>query len=96
MPSRRLRRSPTRRTTTAGFNAILPPGTNGLANPLQLGSFLTSGARPPHNNDQYAPYRDLVYAPQGLTAAQIPNYFHDASFGVAPGQSSARTARAAT
>ena len=69
-----------------GFNAILPPGTNGLANPLQLGGFLTSGARPPHNNDQYAPYRDLVYAPPGLTEADIPKYFHDASFGTPPGQ----------
>lgn len=77
---------PFRTNDFGGFNAILPPGTNGLANPLQLGSFLTTGARPPHNNDQYAPYRDLVYAPPGLTAAQIPNYFHDASFGVAPGQ----------
>ena len=77
---------PYRTNDYGGFNAILPPGTNGLANPLQLGSFLTTGARPPHNNDQYAPYRDLVYAPPGLTAAQIPNYFHDASFGTPPGQ----------
>jgi acyl-homoserine lactone acylase PvdQ len=77
---------PWRTNDYGGFNAILPPGTNGLANVLQLGNFLTTGARPAHNNDQYAPYRDLVYAAPGLTAAQIPNYFHDASFGTPPGQ----------
>jgi len=77
---------PFRTNDYGGFNAILPPGTNGHANALQLGNFLTTGARPPHNNDQYAPYRDLVYAPRGLTASQIPNYFHDASFGTPPGQ----------
>ncbi len=77
---------PFRTNDYGGFNAILPPGANGHANLLQLGNFLTTGARPPHNNDQYAPYRDLVYAPPGLTASQIPNYFHDASFGTPPGQ----------
>ncbi|MGH2981805.1 MAG: penicillin acylase family protein, partial [Solirubrobacterales bacterium] len=77
---------PYRANDFGGFAAILPPGTNGLANIVQLGSFLTTGARPPHNNDQYAPYRDLVYAPPGLTAADIPRYFHDASFGTPPGQ----------
>jgi acyl-homoserine lactone acylase PvdQ len=77
---------PYRTNDYGGFNAVLPPGTNGLANLFQLGQFETNGARPPHNDDQYVPYRDLVYAPPGLTAAQIPNYFHDASFGVVPGQ----------
>jgi acyl-homoserine lactone acylase PvdQ len=77
---------PYRTNDYGGFNAIMPPGTNGLANPLQLGSFLSTGSRPPHNNDQYGPYRDLVYAPLGLTAAQIPSYYHDASFGTPPGQ----------
>jgi acyl-homoserine lactone acylase PvdQ len=77
---------PYRTNDYGGFNAILPPGANGHANALQLASFLTTGARPPHNNDQYAPYRDLVYAPPGLTASQIPSYFHDASFGTSPGQ----------
>ena len=31
-------------------------------------------------------YENLVYATPGLTAAQIPNYFKDASFGVPAGQ----------
>ncbi|MEK6277529.1 MAG: penicillin acylase family protein [Actinomycetota bacterium] len=77
---------PFRSNDFGGFNAVLPPGTNGLDNALQLANFLATGARPPHNNDQYAAYEDLVYAPKGLTAAQIPNYFHDASFGVPSGQ----------
>jgi acyl-homoserine lactone acylase PvdQ len=77
---------PYRANDFGGFNAILPPGTNGLDNGIQLANFLTTGARPPHNNDQYAPYENLVYAPRGLTAAQIPSYYHDASFGVASGQ----------
>jgi acyl-homoserine lactone acylase PvdQ len=76
---------PYRTNDYGGFNAILPPGTNGFANFFQLGAFLSTGNRPPHNNDQYAPYRDLVYA-QGLTASQIPSYYHDASFGTPPGQ----------
>ncbi len=49
-------------------------------------NFEASGARPAHNDDQYAPYQNLVYAPLGLTASQIPQYFHDASFGTPPGQ----------
>jgi acyl-homoserine lactone acylase PvdQ len=77
---------PYRTNDYGGFNAILPPGTNGFANLLQLGNFQASGARPPHNDDQYAAYQNLVYAPLGLTAAQIPNYYHDASFGTPPGQ----------
>lgn len=76
-----------------GFNAILPPGPNGLDNLLQLGQFELNGARPPHNNDQYAPYQNLVYAPPGLTAAQIPDYFHQESFGVPPGQATVRDRR---
>ncbi len=39
----------------------------------------------PHCCDQLGMYRDLVYATPGLKAAQIPNYFKDSSFGVAPG-----------
>ena len=31
-------------------------------------------------------YEDLVYATPGLTAAQIPNYFKNGSFGAPPGQ----------
>ncbi len=69
-----------------GFRNILPPGQSGLANGPQLAAFLATSARPAHNDDQLAPYRDLLYAYRGLTAAQLPTYFKDATFGVRPGE----------
>jgi acyl-homoserine lactone acylase PvdQ len=68
-----------------GFRNVIPPGSNGLVNATQLIAFLTSGNRPPHNNDQYAMYEDLVYATPGLDGSQIGRFFKDASFGVRPG-----------
>jgi acyl-homoserine lactone acylase PvdQ len=68
-----------------GFRNILPPGQNGLANGPELGSFLTSGARPAHSDDQLAPYRDLLYGYRDLDAAGVGRYFKDATFGVKPG-----------
>lgn len=69
-----------------GFSNVLPPGQNGLANPLQLAAFLATGARPPHNDDQLAPYRDLLYGYRGLAAGDLGRYFKDATFGVKPGE----------
>ena len=37
---------------SGGFRNILPPGTNGFDDLAQLLQFETTGARPPHNNDQ--------------------------------------------
>lgn len=68
-----------------GFRNVLPPGSNGLVNGADLLEFLTTGARPPHNNDQFGMYNDLVYATPGLQASQIDDYFKDASFGVKQG-----------
>jgi acyl-homoserine lactone acylase PvdQ len=68
-----------------GFRNVLPPGSNGLANATQLIAFLTSGQRPPHNDDQFDMYEDLVYATPGLQSSRIGNYFKDASFGVRAG-----------
>ncbi|MEA2125975.1 MAG: hypothetical protein QOI80_2757, partial [Solirubrobacteraceae bacterium] len=68
-----------------GFRNVLPPGQNGRADAPQLAAFLATGARPPHNDDQLAPYRDLLYGYRGLTAAELPTYFKDATFGVRPG-----------
>ncbi|WCB95609.1 hypothetical protein DSM104299_04358 [Baekduia alba] len=67
-----------------GFHDILPPGTNGLANLVQLGSFLTTGQRPRHNSDQLSMYADLVRATPGLKASQLSNYYKDSTFGVRP------------
>jgi acyl-homoserine lactone acylase PvdQ len=69
-----------------GFRDILPPGTRGLYNVAQLAAFKATGQTVPHCCDQLGMYGDLVYATPGLTAAQIPSYFKDSSFGVAPGQ----------
>jgi len=68
-----------------GFHAILPPGTNGLDNGLQLASFLATGASPPHNHAQWDPYANLLHASPGLDASNLEQYYHDASFGVKPG-----------
>src|SRR3954470_22992424 len=68
-----------------GFHDILPPGTNGLVNGLQLVQFEASGAKPKHNDDQLAMYADLVRATPGLKTADIEKYFKDSSFGVKPG-----------
>jgi acyl-homoserine lactone acylase PvdQ len=69
-----------------GFHAILPPGTNGLDNPLQLASFLATGARPAHNHDQWDPYANLLHASPGLDPSNLGLYYHDASFGVPQGE----------
>jgi acyl-homoserine lactone acylase PvdQ len=68
-----------------GFHDVLPPGTNGLANGLQLAAFLATGARPAHNDDQLGMYRDLMYATPGLKAADLGRYYKDSTFGVKPG-----------
>jgi len=65
-----------------GFRNILPPGENGLVNGQQLLNWELLKQRPPHNSDQLAMYGNLVYAVPGLTAAQLPKYYKDASFGV--------------
>lgn len=44
------------------FKDILPPGTNGLVNGVQLAQYGAGGQRPAHNDDQLAMYGDLVYA----------------------------------
>jgi acyl-homoserine lactone acylase PvdQ len=67
-----------------GFRDVLPPGTNGLVNPFQLIQYEANGARPMHNDDQLAMYRDLVFAAPGLKPADLPKFFKDATFGVKP------------
>ncbi len=67
-----------------GFRDILPPGTNGLDNAGQLALFQTTGARPPHNNDQLGMYSALTTAAGSVTAQTIPNYYKDSTFGVQP------------
>jgi len=67
------------------FYNVLPPGTNGLDNAVQLGLYETLGQRPPHNNDQLAMYSNLTTAAPNIQASQITNFFKDATFGVPTG-----------
>ncbi len=69
-----------------GFRNVLPPGANGLDNLAQLFAFKGLGALPPHFADQQPLYEGLLYAAPTLTDAQLPAYFKDATFGVAPGE----------
>ena len=75
-----------------GFWDILPPGQNGHANAAEIGAFLAAcpppktncpdAPRPKHSSKELQMYGDLVYASPGLSAADIPKYFKDATFGV--------------
>ena len=79
-----------------GFHDVLPPGANGTANGVELAAFLTTGARPAHNDDQLAMYRDLMYATPGLRAQDLGRYYKDSTFGVEPGTSRRASPRAPT
>ena len=69
-----------------GFRNVLPPGENGLDNLPQVLAFKASKTIPPHYNDQQPLYENLLYGAPTLTDEQIPNYFKDATFGVAPNE----------
>jgi acyl-homoserine lactone acylase PvdQ len=60
---------------------VLPPGSNGLANFPELAAFLATGARPAHNDDQLALYRDLLAAPRPLDDAALNRHFKPATLG---------------
>ena len=65
---------------------ILPAGENGLVNAAQLKKFGATGKRPPHSQDQLAPYENLEFGYPSLTNAALHYYYLDESFGVQPGQ----------
>ena len=67
-----------------GFHNILPPGADGTFSDTDFAQFELTQTYPPHATDQLGMYGNLVYNTPGLTAAQIPNFFKDASFGVQP------------
>jgi acyl-homoserine lactone acylase PvdQ len=69
-----------------GFRNILPAGTHGTFSGNDILQFECCQTYPPHSTDQLSMYENLVYATPGLTAAQIPNFYKDASFGVQTGQ----------
>src|SRR3954454_3782284 len=63
---------------------VLPPGANGLSTLIELGAFLSGGARPAHNDDQMGLYAGLLRAPRPFTDATLDPLFKDASFGGGP------------
>ena len=65
---------------------ILPAGENGLVNQAQLQTFVKTGQRPPHSQDQLGPYENLQFGYPSLTDSALGNYYLDESFGVRPGQ----------
>jgi acyl-homoserine lactone acylase PvdQ len=65
-----------------GIRNILPPGSRGLSNGLELGAFLATGVRPAHSSDQLPLYRDLITAPRPFTDASLDTLFKDGGFGV--------------
>jgi hypothetical protein len=73
-----------------GFRDILPSGTRGRYNAVELAAFLAAGKTVPHCCDQLGMYRDLVYATPGLQAADVGRYYKDATFGVRPGDAERR------
>ncbi|MEA2198607.1 MAG: hypothetical protein QOJ25_2658 [Solirubrobacteraceae bacterium] len=68
------------------FYNVLPPGTNGLDNAVQLAAYEALGARPAHNDDQLAMYSSLATAAPGIQASQLTSFFKDATFGVRTGE----------
>src|SRR4051794_2805767 len=61
-----------------GFRNVLPPGSAGVDNAVQLAQFQAAGTRPEHWADQQPLYENLLYASPTLTDAQVPSFFKDA------------------
>jgi len=76
---------PYRTNDFGGFRDVLPPGTNGRANLVELAAFLATGRRPAHNDDQRDMYARLLATTPGVTSANLDTLFKDASFGSPPG-----------
>src|SRR3954463_16309459 len=68
-----------------GFRNVLPPGTHGLVNALDLTANLATGALPRHYADQQPLYDGLLGASPSLDAAGVERFFKDATFGVREG-----------
>jgi hypothetical protein len=48
-----------------GFHNILPAGQGQSVNAVEIAAFLATGARPPHDQDQLAMYRELATRRRG-------------------------------
>jgi acyl-homoserine lactone acylase PvdQ len=69
---------------------VLPPGSAGNANAVQAAPWLPVPGNPlpktypPHFNDQYGMYQDLLYGSGSLQDSGLSSFYKDASFGVQP------------
>jgi acyl-homoserine lactone acylase PvdQ len=69
---------------------VLPPGSAGNANAVQAAPWLPVPGNPlpktypPHFNDQFGMYQDLLYGYGGLQDSGLSSFYKDASFGVQP------------
>jgi acyl-homoserine lactone acylase PvdQ len=61
---------------------ILPPGANGLVNATDFAKQEGGLGPAPHQQDQLAPYANLELVAPHLQAADLAQYYKDASFGV--------------
>ncbi|TWP49949.1 penicillin acylase family protein [Lentzea tibetensis] len=61
---------------------ILPPGNNGNATLAEILTHKAFGTRPAHSADQLGKYDALAHGYQGLTNAQLTDFYNDAAFGV--------------
>src|SRR5256714_223712 len=69
----------------AGFRDVLPPGTNGLVNSVDLAQYeANNAARPAHNADQRDMYANLVYGAPNVGMDDLSKYYKDGTFGVRP------------
>ena len=64
---------------------ILPPGENGNETLAQIILFKLFGTHPANNDDQLAPYQNLVTEATGLTDAQINQFYNSSALGVPAG-----------
>lgn len=64
---------------------ILPPGQGRYMNAAELLQAQATGQQPPHNTDQLDLYESLIQGAPNLTAANVADYYKDASFGVRRG-----------
>jgi hypothetical protein len=70
----------------AGCFDVLPPGTKGNNNVLELSTFLSTGNRPRHTENQRDLYGDLIYDYRSLVPTSLDRHFKRHNFGVPPDQ----------
>ena len=76
----------------AGFRDVLPPGTNGLVNAVDLAQYeVNNSTRPAHNDDQRDMYANLVYGAPNVGEGDLSRYYKDGTFGVRPGDVASTT-----